>query len=417
MSSKWQVSLCHGYGSMTINFGVPRQALQSTRFKAHRKHLQRLLVKFSLKHGILPASLFLSGVKLFGDECHSMGSFADIYIGDLGGTKVALKRLRMFSMIEESKRAQLRRSFHHESLIWRGLSHPHVLSFFGVNDTAFKRSPCMVSPWMELGNIRSAADHLRQSLPAQAMVTQTLTWIQQITSGLAYLHSEEIVHGDLRGPNILVDSDKMIKLADFGLAVFAEGASRNYGSTRGGNARWLSPELIHPELFGLSSDRPTYSSDVFALGCVCVEICTSQAPYAGISDHQVIARVPYGLRPARPNFPDNTDLPDALWSTIMLCWTHTAVERPTALSLVETTKACITRRELTPPLDDNVLSHDAVAAAADNVLGERIVESTVHAWAGDRSDWQEYLQERKRAKSGSSPQWSRSHPGQNDAIL
>lgn len=108
--------------------------------------------------------------------------------------------------------------------------------------------------------------------------------------GLAYLHNEGIVHGDLRGvrfqstmklslqtkgifqPNILVDIDRTVKLADFGLAVFAEGASRNYGSTRGGNARWLAPELIYPEHFGLTSDRPTRTGDVFALGCVCVEV-------------------------------------------------------------------------------------------------------------------------------------------------
>lgn len=41
---------------------------------------------------------------------------------------------------------------------------------------------------------------------------------------------------------------------------------------RGGNARWLAPEVIHPELFGLTSDRPTMASDVFGVGCVCVEV-------------------------------------------------------------------------------------------------------------------------------------------------
>jgi len=324
-------------------------ALQTSRFRMHRRRIHRLLVKLSLKYNVLPASLFLHGVKFSGEECHSSGSFADIYLGELDGSQVALKRLRMFQMVDESRRTQLQRAFHHESLIWRGLDHPHILPFLGVDNSVFKRSPCMVSPWMGYGNVRSAAHQLRSSLPTPAMVTQLLTWVHQITLGLAYLHSEGIVHGDVRGPNILVDSDRSAKLTDFGLAVFSEGASRSYGSTRGGNARWLSPELIYPELFNLSSDRPTCASDVFALGCVCVELITFQAPYSGISDNQVIARVPLGLRPERPQFADGSDIPDALWSTITLCWQTDASHRPGAEALTEATKSLITQRAITPP--------------------------------------------------------------------
>lgn len=66
-------------------------------------------MKLSLKHNKLPASLFLRGVKFSGGDSHGSGSFADIYLGELDGAVVALKRLRVFQMVEESKREQLRR--------------------------------------------------------------------------------------------------------------------------------------------------------------------------------------------------------------------------------------------------------------------------------------------------------------------
>ena len=75
--------------------------------------------------------------------------------------------------------------------------------------------------------------------------------------------------------NILVDDDLHIKLADFGLSVFADGSSRSYASMRGGNPRWLAPELIDPDEFGLDSQRPTFCSDVYSFACVLIEVCMS----------------------------------------------------------------------------------------------------------------------------------------------
>ena len=111
----------------------------------------------------------------------------------------------------------LAQAFQHESLIWRGLDHPHVLEFLGVDDNVFRHHLCMVLPWMELGNIRNAATHLREMASQTEMNRQILIWvcvvsnllywiatlfvcqIHEIAEGLAYLHSEGVIHGDLRG--------------------------------------------------------------------------------------------------------------------------------------------------------------------------------------------------------------------------
>ncbi len=119
-------------------------------------------------------------------------------------------------------------------------------------------------------------------------ITKTLQ-LTGIASGLAYLHRERIVHGDLRGvgllcfdlrllshkipqPNILVDDEGHMLLADFGLADFGDSTSSPTTSTQPGAAAWQAPELLDPETFGLSSSHVTYESDIFAFSSVCWEV-------------------------------------------------------------------------------------------------------------------------------------------------
>ena len=97
--------------------------------------------------------------------------------------------------------------------------------------------------------------------------------LHEISMGLAYLHSEGIVHGDIHAGNVLVDRNGAARLADFGLSLLSEGTAYNYGSQHGGGAtRFSAPELFDPEEFGLESSRPTFQSDVYAFACVCVEV-------------------------------------------------------------------------------------------------------------------------------------------------
>lgn len=111
----------------------------------------------------------------------------------------------------------------------------------------------------------------------QHSVTRILTsatiQLHQTALGLAYLHGEGIVHGDLHAGNLLVDENGSIRLTDFGLSLIAEGTAYNYGSQRGGGAaHYTAPELFDPEVFCLETRRPTFSSDIYALACVCIEV-------------------------------------------------------------------------------------------------------------------------------------------------
>ena len=91
--------------------------------------------------------------------------------------------------------------------------------------------------------------------------------------GLAYLHSEGLIHGDLHAGNVLIDDEGSARLTDFGMSLISEGTGYNYGSTHGGGAvRWTAPELIDPEEFELETTRATFFSDVYAFAMTAIEV-------------------------------------------------------------------------------------------------------------------------------------------------
>ena len=118
------------------------------------------------------------------------------------------------------------------------------------------------------------------------------------------MHDLRVVHGDLKGvrgsvkylgisylspkANILINKDRQACLADFGLSTIT-GVPTNAGTSRaslisndslmsfieGGTRRWMSPEILDPERFGIpksENNRPTRQSDCYALGMVIYEV-------------------------------------------------------------------------------------------------------------------------------------------------
>ncbi|THH32597.1 hypothetical protein EUX98_g1594 [Antrodiella citrinella] len=338
----------------------------------HRR-LRELLLQLSLAYHKLPHKLFLDrDPNQFQCEVDSWsaGGFADIHRGIYRGELVAVKRLRIFKDMPETKKKEVTDAFHHECLLWRTLSHEHVLSILGVDDQMFRGEMCMVMPWMTHGNIRNvltrlisldlgsasgshsedgagdSASLVSSGLLKASRLDQVHCWIKEITAGLAYLHEEGIVHGDLRGHNILLNASLRPLISDFGLAVFADGASKTFGSVRGGNIRWLAPEVMDPTQYKSESVRPTYAADIYSFACLCVELYTANAPFMEhTSDFAVLGLVLDGSRPRKPQFvfpvPDGDneshnepesqvfkEIGDGLWSILERCWSHVPSERP-----------------------------------------------------------------------------------------
>lgn len=291
------------------------------------------MVKVWLKSGNFPRMLILSGVTCDTIFPAQSGHFACIFKGMYKSTSVAIKLLKIR---EDKNPGQRRKSSGREALAAAGLSHPRILPLLGISNTVYEDSLCLVTPWMEHGSVRDAIGEMEKDSSLCRFATraeQYIQWIVEISLGLEYLHSENVVHGDLRGANILIDSQWSVRLADFGLSVFGDETSGGHGSTRGGNDRWLPPEILSDTSL---SYRPTQAGDVYSFACTTVEIFTNRKPLAHIvNDRTVGPAVRRGERSRRPgvNGQHGYLICDCLWNIVQQCWSENIHHRPVANTL------------------------------------------------------------------------------------
>ncbi|KLO08214.1 kinase-like protein, partial [Schizopora paradoxa] len=203
-----------------------------------------------------------------------------------------------------------------EAVLWKMTNHPNVLPFVGL--FRFKDMQgriALVSPWMRNGNLlsyaRKRAGVDRANLLAQA------------ARGLLYLHAVNIIHGDLKCANIMVNDEGSVQLADFGLATVESVRATVTGSmsSSAGNPRWLAPELMFPEMFG-GGGKSTRESDAYSFGMTALELFTEQVPFYDLAPLALPFEVAVnGLEPSWPG-PDAEArgmTPD-IWNLMRSCW-------------------------------------------------------------------------------------------------
>ncbi|KAJ7083620.1 kinase-like domain-containing protein [Mycena belliarum] len=290
---------------------------------------RRLIIRLSEACDLLPSSLTITGVDQQNIRHLSGGTFGDIYKAHYQGTSVALKRLRFFQEAS-AESIDNRRKFCREALMWKNLdSDSYILPFLGVDSETFPGFLCMVSPWMSKGPIVNAG-----AGPDKGIIPVLM---YEIAVGLQYLHSENIIHGDLRGANILLDDQGHVRLADFGLTVFADGPRAR--TNRGGSTRWMAPELLDPSSCGLEVFQRTFASDVYSFACVCLELYTGNAPFPEFSEGAVLLKVIRGERPECPPM-----APEWCNQFITKCWSHIPANRPGTGNIIESIVQAVRRR-------------------------------------------------------------------------
>jgi len=165
----------------------------------------------------------------------------------------------------------------------------------------------------------------------------------QVASGIAYLHGFQpnIVHGDLKGGNILIDEHACAIITDFGLSKVMEEMSETMKkgtSFFAGSTRWMAPELI--SVLAADDETPppiSTFSDVYAFASVCLEVMTGQLPYpARMNDYAVMFDIMRGVKPSRGACLNNIPVKDAEAFRGMLdrCWDQAFTLRPTMPELL-----------------------------------------------------------------------------------
>lgn len=207
--------------------------------------------------------------------------------------------------------------------------HSNVIRLLAVCvDTPHK---CMIFEFMDWGSLN---DVLRQSDPsnpahdpsaAQLQPEHFLSCCMQVAQGLAYLATLKFVHRDVATRNCLLDSNMMVKIADFGLSreVCASDYYRVGGTSACLPVRWMPPEAL---LYG----KFTVKSDVWSFGVLMWEVYAyAQQPYGGMSNYEVIDRIKDGQVLPCPELS-----PASVYNIMKSCWTRVPQRRPTMASLV-----------------------------------------------------------------------------------
>ncbi|NXJ85124.1 EPHA2 protein, partial [Trogon melanurus] len=239
------------------------------------------------------------------------GEFGEVYKGTLKRGKkevpVAIKTLKVG--YTEKQRVD----FLSEAAIMGQFCHHNIIRLEGV---VSKCKPFMIiTEYMENG----ALDKFLREKEGEFGVIQLVGMLRGIAAGMKYLANMNYVHRDLAARNILVNSNLVCKVSDFGLSRVLEDDPEATYTTSGGKIpiRWTAPEAISYRKF-------TSASDVWSYGIVMWEVMSyGERPYWDLSNHEVMKAINEGFR-----LPAPLDCPSAIYQLMMQCWQQDRARRP-----------------------------------------------------------------------------------------
>jgi serine/threonine protein kinase len=169
-----------------------------------------------------------------------------------------------------SRDPRLRDKFRQEVIVARRLTHPNVIRIYDIGE---HQGLLFIS--MELIEGQTVADLLARR--KRFSVEQFLPFFNQFTSALAYIHSQQVLHRDIKPQNLMYDKDGTLKVMDFGIArVMASSQSTH---TRMGTPPYMSPEL-------LKGAPLTPASDIYSAGIMFYELLTGARLFRKGSLHE-----------------------------------------------------------------------------------------------------------------------------------
>lgn len=269
------------------------------------------------------------GIKIHGytlDSFINNGATAEVWrIKDEFGNEKALK---IFSPVQKVDDATLDVLIDEFKLLYK-LDHPNILKSEIMG--AFQKVPYIIMPYYN-GNLATemtSRSHQAQASPlfnSWFSEEECLNLMEQIGSGLAYLHHEGIIHQDVKPENILFNTTAdtlRYVLTDFGISTkIKENIARMTIPRQ--QAYALTPAYAAPEQF---KGRQEYNSDVFSLGVLLFEMCEGRLPF---SRHGYIADSNGNIR--LPEF-KNYMLSPAFRHIVVSALSENPAYRPTAQDL------------------------------------------------------------------------------------
>lgn len=245
------------------------------------------------------------------------GGFGSVYLGlTESGAFIAVKQMELAPEGASADQAAAVASFEKEVQLMRRFSHPNIVRYIGL-----QHQGTTISILLEYVPGGSIASLLRRFGAFSERVVVAYT--RQVLSGLAYLHDNQVVHRDIKGANILVDTNGVCKLADFGCSKAMQTLNVTRNKSVQGTPYWMAPEVIRQAGHGTPAD-------VWSLACTVIEMGLAKPPWAEFTE---LTAVMFHIAtsaslPAFPPFsPPAHDL-------LTRCFSRTPADRPTADQLL-----------------------------------------------------------------------------------
>ena len=233
------------------------------------------------------------------------GSFGSVYLAlhAVTGELLAVKQVETPSpganSASDARKKSMIDALKREISLLRDLQHPNIVQYLGASSSADHLNIFLeYVPGGSVQTMLNSYGALREPL--------IRNFVRQIITGLAYLHSRDIIHRDIKGANILVDNKGVIKISDFGISKKIEvsnilqgaGNNKNRPSLQG-SVFWMAPEVVKQTSY-------TRKADIWSLGCLVVEMMTGNHPFPDCSQLQAIFKI--GGAKISPTIPDHASM-------------------------------------------------------------------------------------------------------------
>ncbi|KAG8384816.1 hypothetical protein BUALT_Bualt04G0157700 [Buddleja alternifolia] len=273
------------------------------------------------------------------------GTFGTVHRGIYDGQDVAVKLL---DWGEDGHRTQfevtaIRAAFSQEVSVWHKLDHPNVTKFIGATmvgselniqkDNGHFGTPhnvcCVIVEYLPGGTLKNFLIKNRRKKLAFKVVIQLAL---DLARGLSYLHSKKIVHRDVKTENMLLDKNRTVKIADFGVArVEASNPNEMTGET--GTLGYMAPEVLNGNPYNRKCD-------VYSFGICLWETYCCDMPYPDLSFSELTsAVVRQNLRPEIPRC-----CPSSIANVMKRCWDANSEKRPEMEEVVSMLEAIDTSK-------------------------------------------------------------------------
>ncbi|KAH9912238.1 kinase [Epithele typhae] len=279
------------------------------------------------------------------------GSFGSVYLAiNLdSNTLMAVKEVKFQ---ETSGLTSLYSYIRDELQVMEMLHHPNVVEYYGIE--VHRDKVYIFEEYCQGGSLAALLEHGRIE---DEGILQVYTL--QMLEGLAYLHSQDVVHRDIKPDNILLDHMGVIKYVDFGAAKIIAKNQRTLQRTRRtsdpapsaassaagadptatplpgvnnsltGTPMYMSPEVIRNNQRGRQG-----AMDIWSLGCVVLECATGRKPWSNL-DNEWAIMFHIGVATQHPPLPDPGQLSDMGIDFIRQCLTIDPAHRPSAVELMD----------------------------------------------------------------------------------